>query len=100
MISIRIAGAVALVTFAWAAWPARHAVIAAPAMADEAARIVTVGSIIDPANLHIVTLPGRYGLGSHLPGSQYGVVAGHLVRFDPLTHRTLSILRRAPQVMD
>lgn len=100
MISIRIAGAVALVTFAWAAWPARHAVIVTPAMADEVAGLPAVGGILNPDNLHVVTLPGRYGLGSDLPGSQYGVVAGHLVRFDPLTHRTLSILRRAPQVMD
>lgn len=100
MISIRIAGAIALVSLAWAAWPAKHAVIAPPATADAMPAMPAVGAILNPEDLHVVTLPGRYGLGPGMSGSQYGVVAGHLVRFDPVTHRTLSILRRAPQVMD
>lgn len=97
---MRIAGALALIALVWAIWPPEQAAMTAQTMAHDTGAVPLTGTAFSPEDLHIVTSPGRYGLGPDLPGSQYGVVAGHLIRFDPQTHRTLSVLRREARLMD
>lgn len=100
MTGLRIAGAIALIALVWAIWPSDRAAITAEATGHEPGEVPLAGVPVRLEDLHIVTSPGLYGLGPDLPGSRYGVVAGHLIRFDPQTHRTLSVLRRESRLMD
>ena len=64
---------------------------AAAARAD--LRPLTPGDIIHVESVDFIEHPGRYGLGTNLPGSRYAIVDGHLVRVDPDTMQLQSILR-------
>ena len=60
---------------------------------------VTVGDIVDPQNVHLVTHPGRYGLSNAPSGHRYAIVNGKLVRIDAQTGKIMSVLR-AINVLD
>ncbi|MDO5529039.1 MAG: hypothetical protein Q4F71_06510 [Paracoccus sp. (in: a-proteobacteria)] len=59
-----------------------------------------VGDRLTPAEVHIITHPGRYGLGTELRGSVYGVAYGRLIRLDEKTLRVQSIMRVVSGVLD
>ena len=59
-----------------------------------------IGQPADPALLHRVTMPGRYGLSQPPAGQDFAIIAGHLVRVDAVDGRVLSVLRPVPQVLD
>lgn len=59
-----------------------------------------VGSHIDPSHLHIITRPGLYGIGNAPRGSNYGIVDGRLVRFDPQNMQILSVVRMVEAILD
>ena len=70
---------------------------------DEAAQAlpqVMVGETAMPGRLHVISHPGRYGLGPELPGSIYAVVDGMLVRIDPDTREIQSVIRRVERILD
>lgn len=52
------------------------------------------GHVISSEAIDFIEYPGRYGLGSELPGSRYAIVDGHLVRIDSDTMELQSILRK------
>ncbi|WBU55635.1 hypothetical protein [Paracoccus sediminicola] len=62
--------------------------------------IVEVGDVISGDRLHIVTSPGRYGLGPELPGSDYAVVDNLLIRIDDGSHEVQSIIREVRGILD
>ena len=59
-----------------------------------------VGDDLNPADVHLVTSPGRYGLGADVPGSRYAVAHGKLIRIDPSSFKVLSILRDQSRLLD
>lgn len=61
---------------------------------------IYVGGQLAPEDVHVVTEPGRYGLGPQLRGSQYGIAGGQLIRFDPESFQVQSILRRQARHAD
>lgn len=61
---------------------------------------VMVGDTAGPGQLHVISHPGRYGLGPELPGSIYAVVDGMLVRIDPDTREIQSVIRRIDRILD
>ena len=68
--------------------------------APSAAQEFHVGDSRDQAEVHLVTSPGLYGLGSGVPGSSYAVAHGKLIRIDPSSFKVLSILRDQPRLLD
>lgn len=61
---------------------------------------VEIGQTVPADKLHIVTEPGRYGLGPELPGSHYAVVGNQLVRIDAKTGVVQSIIRNVDGIRD
>lgn len=61
---------------------------------------VEIGQTVPAEKLHIVTEPGRYGLGPELPGSHYAVVDNLLVRIDAKTGAVQSIIRKVDGIRD
>lgn len=61
---------------------------------------VVIGEVVPASKIHIISHPGRYGLGPELPGSQYAIVDNMLVRLDPKTHEIQSIIRRVDKILD
>ena len=61
---------------------------------------LAVGDSLDPAQLHVISRPGLYGLTHGAPGDRFGVVEGLLVRFDPATMRLKSIIRAGVTPVD
>ncbi|AXC48725.1 hypothetical protein DRW48_02595 [Paracoccus suum] len=59
-----------------------------------------VGSYIAPDEIHWVSNPGRYGLGTVPDGTQYAVVAGELVRIDLDNGVLRAILRPVTRLLD
>lgn len=82
----------------------RSALIAAmllaadPALAAQGA--VKVGDVLPAAQVHIITQPGRYGLGPAVPGSNYAVIGNLLVRVDAKTGAVQSIIREVEGILD
>lgn len=61
---------------------------------------ISVGDTLAPDAIHIITVPGRYGLGPEVPGSHYAVAAGRLIRVDAQSFKVLSILRVQDGILD
>lgn len=61
---------------------------------------IAVGDVLPASDVHIITSPGRYGLGPEIPGSQYAVSHGRLIRIEPSSRKVLSILRVQNGVLD
>lgn len=61
---------------------------------------LAVGDNLDPAQLHVISRPGLYGLNRTAPGDRFGIVEGLLVRFDPATMRLKSIIRAGVTPID
>lgn len=61
---------------------------------------IAVGDILSPDQVHIITEPGLYGLGRNVPGSEYAVAAGRLIRIEPETYKVLSILHEQSKILD
>ncbi|MDM7255240.1 MAG: hypothetical protein P3W90_000910 [Paracoccus sp. (in: a-proteobacteria)] len=61
---------------------------------------VRVGAIYDPSDVHIVRVPGLYGLGPLVPGSKYAIIGNQLVRIDPATYKVLSVIRLVDAILD
>lgn len=59
-----------------------------------------VGESYDPAKVHLVTEPGRYGLGTPPQGSQYAVIDSYLVRVEPGSMKVLSVIRLVNEILD
>lgn len=59
-----------------------------------------VGENYDPAKVHLVTEPGRYGLGTPPQGSQYAVIDSYLVRVEPVSMKVLSVIRLVNEILD
>lgn len=59
-----------------------------------------VGDTLSASEVHIITSPGRYGLGPAPDGSRYAVADGKLIRVDPNTLKVQSILRSQSEVLD
>lgn len=66
----------------------------------QAEQAVVVGQPAPADKLHIVTEPGRYGLGPELPGSHYAVVGDQLIRIDAKTNVVQSIIRKVDGILD
>lgn len=80
-------------------WPREHAEALRPAFGTPA-NLIAAGDTLLAGDLHQVRHPGKYGLGPHLSGSPYGIVAGHLVRYDAATLQVHSVLRRQDRLPD
>ncbi|MDO5605476.1 MAG: hypothetical protein Q4G25_09990 [Paracoccus sp. (in: a-proteobacteria)] len=61
---------------------------------------ISVGDALPKGSVHIVSEPGRYGLGPVLPGSLYAVFDNKLIRIDATTHKVQSVIRRVDQIVD
>lgn len=72
----------------------------AQTQAPAAAHEFHVGDSLDRDEVHVVSSPGRYGLGAEVPGSSYAVAHGKLIRIDPSSFKVLSILRDQPRLLD
>lgn len=59
-----------------------------------------IGDRLDPHDLHVVTRPGLYGIGTPPPGSNYGIFNGMLIRFDPESLRVQSVVRSVNGIYD
>ncbi|WP_142662449.1 hypothetical protein [Paracoccus laeviglucosivorans] len=59
-----------------------------------------VGERISPENLHRISRPGLYGISKSPDGSDYGVLEGRLIRYDPHTMQVQSIIREVDQILD
>lgn len=70
------------------------------AMARSEQKPLRPGDILSPNATKFIDFPGRYGLGTDLPGSRYAIVDGHLVRIDPDTMELQSILRKDTVALD
>lgn len=62
--------------------------------------VLSIGQILTAEEFHMVSRPGRYGLGPALPGSIYAVVQGRLVRIDQQTYQIKSIIRSVDEILD
>lgn len=62
--------------------------------------VVTVGQVLSPDQFHLVSRPGRYGLGPARPGNNYAVVQGRLVRIDEQTKEVKAIIRSVAKILD
>lgn len=60
---------------------------------------LVIGSRLDPAQLHVITRPGLYGLTGNSP-DRFGLINGKLLRFDPETMRLRSIIRSGVRMLD
>ena len=63
-------------------------------------KLIEIGEVVPEAKLHIVSHPGRYGLGPELPGSTYAVFERHLIRVDTDTGRVQSVIREVTGIVD
>lgn len=70
-----------------------------PVVAQNATAI-EIGQTVSAERLHIVTEPGRYGLGPEIPGSRYAVIGKILVRIDAKTGVIQSIIREVDRIRD
>lgn len=61
---------------------------------------IDIGEVAPAGGTHLITRPGRYGLGPEVPGSQYAVVGGMLVRLDPHTLQIQSVIRMVNGLLD
>ncbi|MFV0291971.1 MAG: hypothetical protein ACK5II_01585 [Paracoccus sp. (in: a-proteobacteria)] len=61
---------------------------------------ISIGETVAASDLHIVSHPGRYGLGPELPGSRYAVIRNYLVRIDAKSHKVQSVIRKVPEILD
>lgn len=61
---------------------------------------IGVGDTLPAAEVHIITSPGRYGLGPEPEGGKYAVAKGKLIRIDPESYKIQSILRAQSEVLD
>lgn len=59
-----------------------------------------VGDRLDRSRLHPVTRPGLYGMSQPPAGSNYGVLDGNLIRYEPDSAQILSIIRQVDQILD
>lgn len=64
------------------------------------ASVPVIGASVDRGSLHLITRPGRYGLGHPPGGSRYAVLDGQIVRISVSDGQLLSILRRAERILD
>lgn len=71
---------------------------AQPASAASAG--VQIGEVVPAEKLHIISYPGRYGLGPEVPGSLYAVVGDQLIRIDAQSHKVQSIIRQVTEILD
>ena len=65
-----------------------------------ARQAISVGDTLSRNRVHFVTEPGAYGLGRNVPGSEYAIANGRLIRIDPATLKVLSILRVQDGILD
>lgn len=77
--------------------PSVTAALAAPHAEVRAG--LAIGDRLDPAQLHVITRPGLYGLTGNSP-DRFGLVNGNLLRFDPKTMRLKSIIRTGVRMLD
>lgn len=59
-----------------------------------------VGDLLRPGAFHLISNPGRYGLGPEPAGSRYALIAGLLVRIDMKSLKILSIIRQQREILD
>ncbi|MDO5658153.1 MAG: hypothetical protein Q4G36_07500 [Paracoccus sp. (in: a-proteobacteria)] len=71
-----------------------------PMVSTPEQRQIEVGERLERGEYHIITHPGRYGLGPNVPGSIYAVSGGRLIRMDERTGQVLSIIRMVNGVLD
>lgn len=64
------------------------------------ASVPVIGASVDRGSLHLITRPGRYGLGHPPGGSRYAVLDGQIVRVSVTDGQLLSILRRTERILD
>ena len=92
MVAMAAAAAIGLTVSAGALYLDQSSVQAQPAL--DAAEPLVPGMVLPADSVRFIEKPGRYGLGSELPGSRYAIVNGHLVRVSSETMELQSILRR------
>lgn len=61
---------------------------------------VEAGDMPDAADVHLITQPGRYGLGSEQSQSRYAIIDETLVRVDAKTLKVLSVMRKPVRILD
>lgn len=62
--------------------------------------VTMAGQTIPAEHLHMITRPGRYGLGAAPAGSVYAVADRHIVRIGLEDGRVLSVLRPVQRILD
>lgn len=77
---------------------AQHAAYAQTAGAGQ--EDIGVGDTLPADQVHVITSPGRYGLGPEPGGSKYAVAKGKLIRIDPESYKVQSILRAQGEILD
>lgn len=63
-------------------------------------KYVKAGDMPDAKDVHLITMPGRYGLGSDQTASRYAIIDSTLVRVDANSLKVLSVLRRPVAILD
>lgn len=63
-------------------------------------RPIKAGDTPEAKDIHLITQPGLYGLGSEQSDSHYAIVNETLVRVDAKTLKILSILRSPVRILD
>lgn len=74
--------------------------VGAPGFAQSQNAGFSVGDTLKPDQVHIITNPGRYGLGPAPGGSKYAVAQGKLIRINPDDLQVKSILRKQEMILD
>lgn len=70
------------------------------AAAKDQKKSFQVGDVLPAGAVHIITNPGRYGLGPEPDNSRYALAHGKLIRIDPKTYQVKSILRTQEKQLD
>lgn len=80
--------------------PAEGTMEAPRPIAAASASLPPIGMPVDESELHLITRPGRYGLGQASGGSRYAVLNGRLVRVSVSDGQLLAVLRHADRILD
>ncbi|WBU63378.1 hypothetical protein [Paracoccus aerodenitrificans] len=93
------------IAFVFAAAAAAFAATLVPSSEAEHTRStesgkIQIGEVVANDQLHIISHPGRYGLGPELPGSNYAVFNNYLIRVDSQSGQVQSVIREVNKILD
>ncbi len=80
----------------------RHVIPQVPLVSQAEAEMkgVEAGDMPDAKDVHLITQPGRYGLGSEQSENRYAIIGDTLVRVDAKSLKVLSVMRKPVEILD